>query len=89
MDQNLISSQHGESIKGDVEIHMAVLKFNLCLYPASTGFQKREILEIFVKRSYLRVDNPTRAPKELDDEEKDDLGLVEESLAGLRPVHDP
>ena len=42
-----------------------------------------------MRRSYLRVDSPTRAPKELDEEEKDDLGLVEESLAGLPPVHDP
>jgi len=39
---------------------------------------------------FLSVESPTRAPRELDDEEKEDFGLVEESLAGLDPpVQEP
>jgi len=39
---------------------------------------------------FLSVESPTLAPREFEDDEKEDFGLVEESLAGLLPpVQDP
>jgi len=39
---------------------------------------------------FLSVESPTLAPSELEEEEKEDFGLVEESLAGLEPpVQEP
>ena len=42
------------------------------------------------RRFYLSVESPTLAPREFEDDEKEDFGLVEESLAGLLPpVQEP
>ena len=42
------------------------------------------------RRFYLSVESPTLAPREFEDEEKEDFGLVDESLAGLLPpVQEP
>ena len=40
--------------------------------------------------NYLSVESPTLVPREFEDDEKEDFGLVEESLAGLLPpVQEP
>ena len=50
---------------------------------------KRIKMCFFLCSFYLSVESPTLAPSEFDDDEKEDFGLVEESLAGLPPVQEP